>query len=271
MNIPQYEKKEIANSVSISKKEKVLLVEGSIEIKFLKPFFETLTFIDNKGAEGVLETLRELNSRDEDKIILGLIDKDYEILPIVDFTNLITTTHRDLEIDLLKSNALKRFLSEKGSANKLNSFGGENYSEVLLNSIFDLIKKVSILRLYNATEEKGWNFKEISLSKCLKYTNATFDDSKFIRTFKQKNSITEEEWGSFERYFTAEMNRPLERITRGHDATVVLGMYLRKKIGSLESKFCEWEVVEENLRLATLEKHIENYEWYIKIKELAES
>lgn len=270
--IPQYKGASAATTIMMSRKfreTKTLLVEGVNEVNLFKDLFPTISVLSADGQEGVYQAISELNDNKEEKArgihYLGMIDQDYLKLAdynkILENEKIISTNYRDLEIDILHSQCLKRFLEEKASPNK---YGCEK--EVLKN-ILDNLKLFSYLRAFNYIKIKNWDFKVVDLSKSSD-RDANINYTKVISNFKQSNKITADEWKEFEE-FMGEKEFDLRMITRGHDTTTILGKMLKRKIGSKSDVESKFEVVEENLRLAVKERHLEGYEWYQIIKEFS--
>lgn len=245
------------------RKRKVLFVESNHDAKLFDALFsDGLLPISARGASGVVEAVEVIdsyNSTNASKIeAVGFIDKDYLHLKddskVLERTNIITTEYRDIEIDLLHSEAFRRLLEEKASSSKWQC---ENkvVEDILMN-----LSELSLIRAYNAIFEKSWDFKDLDL---IKYTNTSgeLNYEKLLSFFRQKNRIDNTQWEEFENWKIS-IDLCLKNITRGHDAVCVFGQMLRRKLGNRRKEELSCEIIEENLRLAVERKFVEIFNWF---------
>lgn len=249
----------------VLKKKKIVLVEGSSERFLLSDLFPTLYPISAVGQDGVIDAIdglvEEYGEDLSELSIIGFIDKDY--LSVIDNKdihtnkNIITTHFRDIEIDMLQTEILRRVLEEKGSAPKWTSH------DLVLREVYSCLETLSYMRVYNHVKGKFWDFKTIDLTAYCS-TKGVIDYVKLIRNFRQNNKIKQSEWDDFEnwRKYNA-YDLPL--VTRGHDATCVIGQMLRSKIGNRDKGEASSECVEENLRLAARIDKLCDYQWVQKL------
>ena len=254
----------------VLRNKKIIFVEGVHDGNLLETLFEgEVTAISAKGCNGVIEAvdaINEHNKKSPQKVsMIGFIDTDYLHIKdeegILKREEIVSTTYRDIEIDLIHTRAMKRLLEEKASSHKWDC--ELKVAQELLNTL----KEVSFLRAYNFAKERNWDFKWINIAK---YSNSSgdFDNSKIISAFRQKNKVKDSEWGKYIKWKN-ETDMCLKMITRGHDATCLLGIMLRKKLGNRKKEETEHVVIEENLRLAVEKKFIEAYQWFQQIFEWA--
>ena len=249
---------------------KILFVEGPHDGRLLNSIFrDAFMPIAASGMQGVvsaLDVIADHNANANKPIdVFGFIDRDYldirDNANILDRPDILTTLYRDIEIDLFYTQGTKRLLEEKASAGKWTS------EKKLLEEILDSLVNLSLLRAYNAYNEKNWDFKIIDLCKYVD-TSGRIDARKMESAFRQKNHIKCEEWQEFEDWNNS-IELCLKSITRGHDVACVFGQMLRKKIGHRMKDETTGDVVEENLRLAIEKKFIEAYQWFQKLLEWA--
>lgn len=252
--------------------KKILFVEGTQEGLLLEGIFEgQIKAVSAKGCLGVVEAVNTVNTYNKKNArkggidFLGFIDRDYLCLrdeqKLLHRKDIVTTTNRDIEIDILHSKATKRLLEEKANSSKWEC------ERKVVENILSSLCNLSYLRAFNHLFEKKWDFKCIDLGKHTD-NDGNINYQKFLSTFKQNNHIDKNEWAEFENW-AKEQELSLKSITRGHDATCVLGRMLRKKLGNRTKDETSITVVEENLRLAVEVKFIEMYQWFRSIYEWA--
>lgn len=271
MSIPVYHGAAAAAAVIMShelRKKKIIFVESIYDSRLIDSIFGDFTFysLSAIGVQGVIDALTSIehyNASQKTPIyVLGFVDKDYLLFcdknDILKNEKIITTDYRDIEIDLLHTKTLKRFLEEKASQSKWSK-ESDVVSEILNNLL-----ELSFLRVYNAIFEKNWSFKAVDLQK---YTDTLgiINYSKLINAFKQNNQLKESDWNAYTAWRKVE-DFPLKHIARGHDATCVLGQMLRKKLGNRKTEESYYEVVEENLRLSTQTSYLDSLEWFKRIQ-----
>lgn len=269
MSIIEYHGAAAASAVIMShdmREKKILFVEGPHDGRLLYSIFgDAFIPVAAKGMQGVVAALNVISDHNEkakNKIdVVGFIDRDYLDLQdrdnILGRSDILTTLYRDIEIDLFFTQGTKRLLEEKASPNKWTN------ETQLLEEILLSLKKLSMLRAFNALKEKNWDFKIINLYKYVN-TSGHIDIERMESSFKQKNHINKEEWKEFADWF-AVTKLHSKSITRGHDVACVFGQMLRKKIGNRNKDEATSEVVEENLRLAIEQRFIEMYHWFKQI------
>lgn len=266
MSVLEYQGATAATAVIMSyamRSKKIIFVEGVSDGRILDSLFDdNIMPISAKGTMGVINALDLVvshNASGNNYVdAIGFVDRDYLTLrdtnKILNRSDIVTTCYRDIEIDLFHTGCTRRLLQEKGSSGKWN---GE--SDVI-SRILESLSKLSLLRAYNAVNEKSWNFQCIDLCKYVD-TFGVVDEVKLISNFKQKNRITVSEWGEFESW-VSNMNVCLKSITRGHDVSCVFGQMLRKALGNRKMDETRWDVVEENLRLAVEKRFVEIFDWF---------
>jgi len=216
------------------KGKKIIFVEGTQEGLLLEGLFDDqLNAISAKGCFGVIDAVDTVNTynaktKEPDKIdIIGFIDKDYLHLRdehgVLKRQDIVTTINRDIEIDIINSKAMKRFLEEKANPSK---WGCELK---VVEGVFDNLGNLSYLRAYNHLFEKKWDFKCIDLAKHTDH-DGNINYSKLISTFRQTNHINAKS-GKLLRIGRVRKRFSLKSITRGHDATCILGRMLQNEVG----------------------------------------
>lgn len=211
--------------------KKIMFVEGVNDARFVNTIFEEkFVAISAKGVTGVLTAVEQVNRFNKDNTktidVIGFIDKDYLDVydedGVLNIQQVITTEYRDIEIDLLHTNAAKKLLDEKASPGKWEC------EQDVVREVLSELKRLSSIRAYSYVNRKTWSFKEIDMCK---YTNTTgvINYTKLESAFKQNNHIPKGEWNDFESWYNSTVLCE-KSITRGHDATCVLGQMLRSKL-----------------------------------------
>lgn len=174
---------------------------------------------------------------------------------------MITTMYRDIEIDLLHTDALKRLLEVKASPKKWHD------EKDIIDQILKNLSEISFTRSYSALFQKNWDFKRIDLRNYVDNIGEV-NYVKLINAFCQNNRITKPEWSQFLEWKESQ-TIDLKSITRGHDATCILGQMLRGRLGNRDFKETSYEIIEEDLRLAVQTKFVEPYPWFKDISDWA--
>jgi hypothetical protein len=269
MAVLEYQGAAAASAVIMShvmRSKKIVFVESASDGRVLNSLLDDgVTPISARGVEGVLEALNLISQHKSDGGVsvdaVGFVDRDYidlnDINSILGRNDIVTTCHRDIEIDLFHTKCTRRVLEEKGSAGKWDN---ENS---IVDGILISLSRLSMLRAYNAVSEKSWDFKCIDLSKYVD-TSGNIDESRLFSNFRQKNGVCNNEWGEFEAWESGVELCP-KSITRGHDVACVFGQMLRKALGNRKKDEATIDVVEENLRLAIERKFVEVFDWFKRL------
>lgn len=254
------------------RKQRIVFVEGKGDVLLLFTLYEESCMpIAARGVEGVLKALdliHEKNSTERwDIRAIGFVDRDYSHLRdqhgITMRNDVVLTSYRDIEVDLFCAKSFERLLNEKAAQGKFTA------AEDVIQGIMSRLCKFSKLRAYNALHDKGWSFSCLDVVKYVD-TKGNIDLSKLFSCFKQRNRITSLEWSMFEAW-ESDTEICLKSISRGHDISTVVGQMLRGSLGSRSNAEASCDIVEENLRLATIKTYVELYDWHREIKSWSSS
>ncbi len=266
MAIPSYDGPSAAASVVMSphvRLKPILFVEGSTEVLLMSHHFPEYEdqVISCGGHAGVKEAIEVLESWEEKNAtalrMLGLIDKDYGVAS--KRKRITTTSNRDLEIDIYETKAGERLLREKASRVKCVD-PRRSISEVLSE-----LMPVGLVRLYSTVYKCAWKINCINLEVCVKI-DGSLDFDKFLMMLARENKISQGDMTVLKDYLAGARAMRPQLVTRGHDISVVLGKWLRRKIGNRTADETNWGVLEENLRLATSLSELLRYHWFRRIK-----
>ncbi|MHB1185771.1 MAG: hypothetical protein ACYC4A_13850 [Desulfobulbia bacterium] len=261
MAVPAYDGSAAATSVLMSAETRsnpILFVEGHCEVLLLThhhPEFINRV-VPCGGHLGVREAIRTIETWEKVKNqalrILGLLDRDYGSNS--HYRRITVTNNRDLEIDLYLTEASVRLLREKASNAKCVE------PRATISEAINTLRTVGLVRKYNSEYECGWSINDINLENCVD-RDGVFDSDKFFSRLRQINSIDAAQFESLQQYITDQNGIRVTSIVRGHDVSILLGKWLRRKIGNRQGAETTMDVLEENLRLGSRWSEISRYHW----------
>ncbi len=266
MSAPSYDGAAAAASVIMSPTVRacpVLFVEGICEIRLIAHHcleYET-QIVSCGGHVGVKEAIAAIEkweaAHDTSMMVLGFIDRDYGSCQN---NRRITVSHyRDAEIDMYKSKAGERLLKEKASRNKCSD------ARATVDDAIEALRVIGLVRKYNAKIGNRWNINDVNLERCLD-SAGELDSDKFLSLLQQKNAIEKEDLRALRKMLQTCDGVMTESVIRGHDVSIVLGKWLRRRIGNRSKAETNWRVVEEDLRLATKSTELLSYNWARRIR-----
>jgi hypothetical protein len=258
---PAYDGESAATFVIMSqslRKKRIVFVEGICEVKLLAHLFPSCEeqFIPCKGHLGVKSAhsvVQQWNQKEDNKIeSIFFIDRDYaNTNEEMDF---LKTHFRDIEIDIYCTKAIIRLLREKATKNKLTNH------EPVFENILQLLRPISILRHLNAKENLLLPLCKIGIEK-LAESGSNIEPCRLVGLVNQKCPLGKEKHDELLQKIESFPEIDLRIITRGHDVSIVLGKWLRHKIGSRNANETDWKSIEENIRLTALECELSVYSW----------
>jgi len=242
-----------------------LIVEGKKDQKVYEKFINDKEIIIQIafGKEKVKEIIRILTERGFNRKI-GIIDADFirinEEEDIID--GLFITDDHDIEVMIIKTQALENVLNTVCSKPKITAFEKESRNSVR-NQIFILAKEIAYLKLANKLydlglvfkpknpEGKQIKYKKFICDKTLKYLG----DEKFIDTvFNYSNNKTKnlksKEFIDIKLSAIKKKEYPIDQLVCGHDLTNVLFFLMRKILNSGNKMLQCADAVEYCLMLA---------------------
>ena len=266
MTVPSYDGSTAAASIIMSptvRKRPVLFVEGICEVCLIThhfPEYET-QIVPCGGHAGVKEAIQAVEkweaANETSLMVLGFIDRDYGSRKR--FRRITTSNHRDVEIDMYKSKAGERLLKEKASRNKCSD------GRATLDEAIDELRTIGLVRKHNSDNGNRWNINDVNLERCMDKDGRVKND-KFFSLLQQKNSLLKKDIDVLRSMFQNCDDVMTEAVVRGHDLSVVLGKWLRKKIGNRTKSETSWRALEEDLRLATERRELLRYHWARRVR-----
>ncbi len=207
---------------------------------------------------------------------LAILDADYddflESKKISD-NNIIMTGNRDLEIKLLNSQALDKFLKEYGNKQKIISFLETVKISHIRNAIFRSIYELGCLRIFNERtklpENQALNLDEIKLRLYINPKNLSLDLEKYIQELITKSpanhfSVVQLIQNTIE--IVKENITPI-RVCRGHDAIEILKIALECIFGNGKAINLSTDDICERLRLIYTKDDFQSTILYNRLKE----
>lgn len=266
----EYKGAAAANLVRMSstlKGKAIVFVEGPDDCRLLDaaiPQSDQIYFLAACGWGGVEAACAEMlrwkdNWDDQFPVFFGFVDRDYDGASRASKAHLLTTEHRDIEIDLLETRAGERLLAEKSTK-------GDDHRAVISRA-YEALRTIGLIRKYNAIQSKGWSINDVALDKAFE-KDGNCDHHKWISVFHQRNAVGVEERRELETFLSKNDQVDSRLLVRGHDVTALLGIWLRKLLASLDSNDATPNALEEGLRLTTRPEDLQRYDWFRCILQL---
>lgn len=228
----------------------IIIVEGYSDQKFYDNLVksESCQFVVADGKVNAVGAIQMLN-QDNFQGILAIVDADFDRLEQQNqsIPNLLLTDDHDLEMMIIKSPALEKFLKERGSENKLKSFQSDIRTFLLEEG-----KKIGYLRWLSLRENLSLKFEDLTYSKFVDKKTVIIDILKLIKTIKdhsQQPQLKETEIRS--KIQELEKIDPDNwQICCGHDLILILSIGLCQIWGTSNSNEVKADILERELRLA---------------------
>lgn len=255
-----------------------LIVEGEKDKKVYEWFTDknacrVSVAYSKKTAIEVLSILE----KDNFPGVLALVDVDFDVLEGRRYPspNLLFTDGHDLEVMIVNSPALDKFLAEYGSEGKIAAFiqkAGKPLRLLLAESSLP----IGYLRWISLREDLSLKFEDLDFDKFVDKDTLSVDVAKLIR---QVQALTGNAGGDPARRRNAtdsDISNSMKQLMHdshdyshvccGHDLVCILAISLRKVLGTHNANDVKPELVEKPLRLAFERSHFERTELYAAIK-----
>ena len=167
--------------------------------------------------------------------LVGLVDADFSHLQGTtprDPDVLVTDEH-DLEMMLLRSNALDRVLWARGSADRLQR-AHARWGSDLRPALLATAAPLGALRLYAQREGEGWTFKHLNYESFLNLEALAVFVPELCQEVKNKTQRPSLDISRMAKAIDTVLAEGLDlwQLCRGHDVLEILSVALRKYIGS---------------------------------------
>ncbi len=242
----------------------VILVEGATDARFFERFVdhEQCYVLSAHDRERALALLRILNSESFSGI-LAVVDADFGRVngTIESDANLVFCDGHDLEMMLIRSQALERVISEHGSREKLQLFYADrNPPTVLAAFLARSCMPIGALVLTSLKNELALTFDGLPFSDFIDKSTLELDLNKLVRSVMNKSNRHDPQlFMELSKSVGTELSVHCDawEMSRGHDCVEFLAFALRSAIGTKKSKTEDRKpqsvnigVLERELRLA---------------------
>lgn len=212
-----------------------------------------------KFVVGIVDELKALCAT-KNKKMFGFIDRDYWFVRddenILTNSDLVHTSYRDIEIELIESSALLDFINIKKPTRS-------GHTETIRQSIYDNLYEIGMLRAYNHLNAKGWSFPEV-----IEYAgNGNFAFSRWESTFLQRNKIKKPAYTDYKEWKKINIFDP-KNVIRGHDATMLLHGILGIQYAKPRTKNDKTVTIEDCLALCIRKEHLNHFNWAQSLRQL---
>jgi len=252
----------------------VVVVEGPSDrrlVERLIPSSSATVFIGN-SRDHVLEAADDLRRFDLDRVAC-VVDRDFDDrvaatqaagLPVVSYDG------ADLEDMLAHSPAMERMIGELGSENKLNSYGG---AERLLAQARE--QSLPLARLRRLNVSRGWSldFNAIDIANKVDKVTLELNVTGVCMALRQtwSEAVAQRELEECARSGDAgRCPRTGRDLVRGRDLLALVGVGLRKLIGTRSKAQTSSEMLEDVLRSSADLEWLKQSDWFGELLRLGE-
>ena len=234
----------------------ILIIEGKNDEKIYGRFVDNSTCLTHpvSGKKEVVEIINILDASGQ-KGMLGIVDADFWHLDSITSpsNNLLVTDEHDSEMMLINSGSFAQIIDEYGSIKKIteyeNKYGGKKLRDIIL----ELAIPIGVLRYISHTEDLNLKFNGIDYGKIVDRDTLEINKSMMVRNVlanTKDHTLNDSE-------VLKKLNEKLDKNTYnskqvncGHDITKIIGIGLRKTLGSCDSKIAHGKNIESIMRLA---------------------
>ena len=226
----------IANHIRMMRSQRVcawLVVEGSNDRQFFLEYIDP----DNcsiqiaQGKENVLEVLRILNT-DQFNGVLGIVDADFDRIDqhTRRVRNLVSPEFHDLDVLLIRSDALNSVLREYGSENKLKQL-----SKDPLQSLSEATFPIAALRIYSKRKNLRLKFQGLDFGDFVDRTTLRMNSNELVRRVmvNSQNHFAAVPQAVALLQEIEQQGYPDHEMCSGKDLLETLSIALKKKFGSV--------------------------------------
>lgn len=232
----------------------VLIVEGDCDKNVFANFINAncCDIVIGHDKDMVIDILGKVEHFGA-KGVLAVVDADYWIVeghtPLS--KNLLCTDNHDMEIMIIRSDALIKVLREHGSEEKIKNYCDTKKCDIR-SAMLDLCIPLGGLRLVSHRKSYNLKFKDIKYKEFICHHDLTIHQEKLVKHVKNhsvNHQLDENELLEDIAYVIGENHEPWN-LCAGHDMTAALSIALLKKWGSNNDSAVKQEIIERSLRLA---------------------
>lgn len=246
-----------------------VLVEGDHDARLYGQLVDSIRcrIVTAHSKANALEAFHLLEARGFDGATV-VIDADFDIL--LDNTPLrsgvFLTDGHDLEMMIMKSQALERVIDEFGSATKIVALLTQAGSD-LRTLLLEAASPIGYLRFISVRDSYNFRFDGLECNKFIDEHIACRTEQLITALKNHSNKHDIEDQELLQKVLeTKERKYDVWHVCCGHDVCEILGFALRKVLGSRKAIEVTAEVIERSLRLAYNAEYFKMTTLYAKIK-----
>lgn len=230
-----------------------LVVEGVTDSRLYGKFLDKdgSRILIAHSKDNVVRVVKDMSRKRNDRKVLAIIDRDLDLLKGKKIEPpLFGTDCRDMEMMLIRSNALDNVLDEYCEAESIQSFKGRRGD--IRDALVDAACPVGLLMYATMKNGLRLSFKNIDFSAIVNPRTLSLDVKAMVVQVLCNSSV--------ERISTKQLYRMLQseadllddpwKAARGHDAIGILLVGLRKGFGSFNARYLDDGSLAGALRLA---------------------
>lgn len=266
----------IANEVLLSRTKfdgTILIVEGESDEKLYQKFTPDagVFVLPSSGKENALEAIRILEQESASGV-LAIVDADFCHIDgcCPDSCNVLVTDDHDIEIMIFRSNTLANVIRVLGSQSKLQAFlqrhGATNLREVILERAVTL----GHLRRHSIVQGLALKFEGLRFERFVDKESLDIDIHILVRNvhaLTEGLDLTTSELENILLKALSDNSVDPYQLCCGHDVVALLGIGLRKAIGSRSKNATTAQALEEILRLSYDSQEFRTSTLYAKAKD----
>lgn len=250
---------EVANEAIMTRKvceALILLVEGFNDEKVYQKFLATedSEIISSWGKDNVLGAITILEN-EEIRGILGIVDADFWHLEgrLPTSPNVIVTDGHDLEMMMIYSKSFSHFITEVASATKMESFLRSHDVKDIRDILLDNALPIGLLRKYSYNNDLKLCFNKIKFASFINRETMKIEINKMVEVVLSLTRNPALNLSEIIRQVNIMLNSRSDdpyQVCCGHDVIEILGIGLRKCIGSKSKEASSIEMLESGLRMS---------------------
>lgn len=232
----------------------IILTEGDTDARLFRGFTDekvckVLPSHNKSNAIGAIQIIESTGFQGA----FAIIDADFDRILNTTYPskNIFLTDFHDIEMMIIKSHTLEKFLAHYGSEEKLNSFFSNNHisaRELLIQAAFIL----GCFRLYSIQNRLSFTFEKLPYHDFIDKIRINIDLNRMIKVIKNKSQAHNYEESELLKQITIETKKAHDpwEVCCGHDIMNILALVLCGTWGSCKRTDFTQEKLEEKLRLA---------------------
>lgn len=229
-------------------------VEGRDDRLFGEKFFDrTESRIEVSESKGVVCEVIEILEADGFEGMLGVVDPDFDLIDGVELgsDNIVSFDCHDLETMLIRSPALERVLVELGSRRKIEAFE-ERTGKDVRSALVEAASPIGCLRLHSRRSRLNLRFEGMSIAQFVDRETLGVDKRGLVHTVCQRSERLDLDAEDVEAVMDNLEEQDLEpwNLCHGDDLIGVLGLGLRRALGSRAGTGVSVKALRQSLRLA---------------------